>query len=413
MGFTEILKMSWESVRSNTLRSILTLLIIAVGIMALVGILTALDSALAAMYENFNDMGANSFTIERKFADVRGNRRGRRDKVGEPISFDQAMLFKERFDYPARVSISIPASGGSTVQRDDKKSNPNVSVAGIDENYFAVKGYELSHGRVFSQNELNSGTNKAIIGNDIVKLLFAGKPEKAIDADMICGNLHFTVIGVLKSKGSAGGDQSADRIVMIPVETSKKIYDNKGQDYNISVVVNSAIELDNASSIASGVLHTLRKIKPGQDDDFEVTKSDGLLAILTENTLYIRAATIAIGFITLVGAAIGLMNIMLVSVTERTREIGIRKALGATGRSILTQFLLEAIIICQLGGFVGIIFGILIGNIVSLVLGGHFVIPWVWILMGVVTCLVVGLFSGIYPAWKASKLDPIESLRYE
>ena len=269
------------------------------------------------------------------------------------------------------------------------------------------------NGRGFSDNELQSGANKVIIGTEIVKLLFDNNNEKAVNQDILIGNVRYLVVGVLKSKGSGGGGQGGDRFVMVPLLNAKRIYDNKGADYAISVGLQSALDMDNATDVAMGLFRQVRKLKIGKEDDFEVFKSDSLLAILKENTVKIRWATIAIGLITLLGASIGLMNIMLVSVTERTREIGIRKALGATRGSILYQFLTEAIVICQMGGIAGIILGVLAGFGVSLLFKGSFVMPWAWITLGLITCFVVGLFAGLYPALIASRLDPIESLRYE
>ena len=413
MNFSEIFKISLASVKANSLRTVLTLLIIAVGLMALVGILTALDSVLFSLNDSFNDMGTNSFALERKSQNIKGNRGGRRSKIGEPVDYEQAFEFKQRFEFPSKVTLSITPTGNATVQKQDKKTNPNVAVFGIDDNYLDVKGHELTNGRGFSDNELQSGANKVIIGTEIVKLLFDNNNEKAVNQDILIGNVRYLVVGVLKSKGSGGGGQGGDRFVMIPLLNAKRIYDNKGADYAISVGLQSAMDMDNATDVAMGLFRQVRKLKIGKEDDFEVFKSDSLLAILKENTVKIRWATIAIGLITLLGASIGLMNIMLVSVTERTREIGIRKALGATRGSILYQFLTEAIVICQMGGIAGIILGVLAGFGVSLLFKGSFVMPWAWITLGLITCFVVGLFAGLYPALKASRLDPIESLRYE
>ncbi|NJN35040.1 MAG: FtsX-like permease family protein [Saprospiraceae bacterium] len=260
---------------------------------------------------------------------------------------------------------------------------------------------------------MRTGANCVLIGSDIVKLLFDGNAEKSLNQDILIGNVRYLVLGVLKEKGSSGGSQGSDKRVLIPLLNAKRIYDNKGRDYDISVGLQSAVEMENASDVATGLFRQVRRLRIGQEDDFEVFKSDDLLAILKENTVKIRWSTIIIGLITLLGASVGLMNIMLVSVTERTREIGIRKALGATRSNILWQFLTEAIVICQMGGIVGIVLGVLVGFGVSLLFEGGFVMPWAWITLGIVTCFVVGLIAGIFPASKAAKLDPIESLRYE
>ena len=413
MSLKETISIALDSVKANSLRTVLTLLIIAVGLMALVGILTALDSILFSLNDSFNDMGANSFTIERKSQNIQGNRGGRRARLGEPIDFEQAMEFKERFNYPSKVTISIQATGKATLQRGDKKTNPIVAIYGADENYLDVKGQELEYGRNFSDNELESGASKILIGNDIVKTLFDGNAEKSIGEDVLIGNVRYLVIGVLKSKGSGGGSQGGDRLGIVPLFNSRRIYNNNGSDYSINVGVASPIDMDNATDVATGLFRQIRKTRLDKEEDFEIFKSDSLLDLLKENTVKIRWATIGIGLITLLGASIGLMNIMLVSVTERTREIGIRKALGATRQTVLSQFLTEAIVICQMGGIVGIILGVLAGFGVSLLFEGVFVMPWGWITLGLITCFVVGLFAGLYPALKASRLDPIEALRYE
>ncbi|HRI59901.1 MAG TPA: ABC transporter permease [Saprospiraceae bacterium] len=412
MLFSEILSMAFQSIRTNLLRAILTLLIIAFGIMALVGILTAIDAITFSLNDNFSGLGANSFTIQRKWADVKSSQHGRRQKAGDPINYKDAMEFKERFNFPAKVSVSFWATSLASVKYQDEKTNPNVGFVGVDENYFAVKGMDIEFGRGFSKMEVEDGQAKIVIGQEIAKKLFDDKPEKAIDQIVIVGNNRFKVVGVLKTKGSSMGNRQ-DRAVYAPVVSVKALYGTNETDYDLIVAVNNATDMDAAQSEATGLFRQIRALRPGQDEDFEIFASDSLVSILKENTTNLRLATVAIGLMTLLGAAIGLMNIMLVSVTERTREIGIYKALGATRRSILMQFLTEAIVICQIGGLVGIFLGILVGNIVTPLLGGSFLIPWAWMFLGFALCMIVGVVSGFYPAMKAARLDPIESLRYE
>jgi putative ABC transport system permease protein len=259
---------------------------------------------------------------------------------------------------------------------------------------------------------VEDGQPKIIIGRDLVKDLFDDKPEKALDQIILVGAERYRVIGVLKSKGASMDDRT-DRSVYAPVLHVKSNYGNDNTDYNVIIAVNNAVDMDAAKSETIGLFRQIRRLSPGMADDFELFASDSLVSILKENTTYLRLAAVAIGLMTLLAAAIGLMNIMLVSVTERTREIGVYKALGATRKSILTQFLTEAVLICQIGGVTGIILGILVGNIVTPLLGGTFLIPWAWMLLGFTLCMIVGVLSGFYPAMKASRLDPIESLRYE
>ncbi|MFN7118925.1 MAG: ABC transporter permease [Saprospiraceae bacterium] len=410
MNLWENVNLALRSIRSNMLRAILTLMIIAFGIMALVGILTAIDSAIYSLSSNLSSLGANTFDINP--LEERGRREGRRTKQGEPISYQEAIDFKERYTFSARASVSLPGTSNATIKYKNEKTNPNVGVFGIDENYLDGKGFELEIGRNFTSKEALNGGYITIVGADIVKQLFNDQADKAMDQVIAAGNIKLRVVGVLKSRGSSM-NESEDRRILIPLQTSRRYYGSQNSDYNILVSVNDATQIDNAIAEATGLFRNIRRLKAAQENDFEISKSDSLIGIIQENTLYFRLAAVGIGLITLVGAAIGLMNIMLVSVTERTREIGITKAIGATRQSILIQFLTEAVLISLMGGLFGIVLGVLIGNIVTFLMGGTFLLPWMWIIIAVITCTVVGLVSGLYPALKAARLDPIESLRYE
>ncbi len=412
MGFLENIRVALSAVRSNLLRSILTVMIIAVGIMALIGILTAIDAAIYSFSSNFSSLGANSFSIQPTGGRASGKRGGRRPKRGDPISYKEAIRFKEIFDYSGMVSIYMMGTRNATVKYETEKTNPNIRLTGIDENYLNLRGLDLEVGRALSLTEIQNGSNRAIIGKDLVDLLFKGKSDQALGKVISVGNIKYKVIGVLTSKGSSM-NQSEDKVVLVPLLSVKNYYGTANTNYNINVATTSPEDLEGAESAAIGLFRNIRKLRLSQDNDFEIRMSDGLVSFIKENTVTLRMGAIIIGLITLIGAAIGLMNIMLVSVTERTREIGITKALGATRRNILIQFLTEAVVICQIGGIIGIILGILIGNVVTYFFGGSFLMPWLWIGVGVATCMIVGLFSGLYPALKASRLDPIESLRYE
>ena len=408
--FFENLRIALSSIRSNLLRTILTIFIIAFGIMALVGILTAIDSIKSSISNQFASMGANSFSIVNRDSRVKIGGRTR-PNFYRSIEYREAMAFKEDFTFPAQVSISTFASQTSTVKYKSEKTNPNIPVIGSDENYLFLSGYEIDKGRNFNPNEILSNAHVVIIGSGLVKEVFA-KNEDPIDKIISIGSGKYKIIGILKEKGSSFGS-TGDDLCILPITNVRQYFSSPNMNFRISVLPQNSTLLNAAVNEAEGVFRVVRKLRSIEESNFSVETSDNLANLLIKNIRYVTMAATIIGIITLFGAAIGLMNIMLVSVTERTREIGIRKAIGAKSSIIRRQFLYESILIGQLGGFFGIILCILIGNVVSMLTNGIFIIPWFWIISGVVLCFIVGLVSGLFPAIKASKLDPIISLRYE
>ena len=407
----ENLKIAFQSIRGNLVRSVLTILIIAVGISALVGILTAIDSIKNSITSEFTRLGANTFSIQSRSLRIQiGNQRNRTRNYSY-ISYFQARDFRERFVFPASVSISVFATQTATIKFESKKTNPNITVRGIDENFLQTAGYEVESGRNLTFQESFNGNNVTLVGSALVKKLFPNDVDP-VGKSISVGSGKYQVVGVLKDKGSGFGS-SSDQIVLIPFTNVRQYFPRPQMNFRISVMPESPQLLDAAIGQAEAVFRNIRGLNIIDDSDFVVEKSDNLVKVLLDNIKYVTLAATIIGFITLMGAAIGLMNILLVTVVERTREIGIHKALGANSRSIKQQFLIESIIIGQLGGILGIILGILAGNGVSALIGSSFIVPWQWMLGGVVLCLIVSLASGVLPAIKASKLDPIEALRYE
>ncbi|MBK9271098.1 MAG: ABC transporter permease [Saprospiraceae bacterium] len=394
------------------MRTILTMVIIALGITALVGILTSIDGILYAMNKNFSSLGANSFSIEKKDKGFKMRQRGMKKLEAPVISYEQSKRFKKAFSEKAMVSISYAAGSSALIKYLENKTNPTIQIRGVDDNYATINGLELTEGRFFSASEQEYGLRKAVLGSDLVKTLFDGKESNALSKIIAINDQKYEVVGVLKSKG-ASMNEGADKRILIPLERSRIDFAKANPDFDLLVLSPASELTESLISEAIGEMRIIRGLKSYEENNFEINTSDGLISFLKENTTKIRAATIVIALLTLLGAAIGLMNIMLVSVTERTREIGIAKALGATRKNILNLFMTEAILICQIGGIAGILIGIPIGNFVTLLMGGDFLIPWAWILLGFVVCTFVGLFSGLYPAQKASKLDPVESLRFE
>ncbi len=358
-----------------------------------------------------NTMGANGFSITNRVRNivVGGKRvKGKRNRV---LEWKEIQAFKKNYEVNAHVALSVYGSGTATLKFKSEKTHPNVSVKGVDQTYIYTSGEKIEQGRNFSALEIQSGRHVAIIGHAIVNTLFKNN-ENPIGQIISVGSGKYKVVGVLQEKGSSFGF-SGDRSVWLPINNVRQYFSRPKMSYTIHVVPASGVNIDMAIGEATGLLRQIRKDKLGEEDSFFIERSDKLEQMVLTQTQNISYAATFIGLITIIGSAIGLMNIMLVSVTERTREIGIRKALGATARVIKAQFLIESIVIAQIGGLLGIILGIAIGNIVSMFIGSAFIIPWNWILMSVILCFGVAILSGILPARKAAALDPIESLRYE
>jgi putative ABC transport system permease protein len=402
--------MALLAIRSQSLRTMLTIFIIGFGIMALVGILTAIDVIKASITENFTTMGANTFNIRNRGSNIRIGRSSKKNQVYRVITYQEAVRFKQAFQYPATVGLSSVGSFATTIKFESRKSNPNITVFGGDDAYFITSGYELAEGRNFSALELENGIDAVIIGDEVQQNLFGN--SSAIDKTISVGAVRARVIGVLKAKGASFGF-GGDKMVVMPLKSVRRHFQRDDMSYVINVLAPSAEALNEAIGEATGLFRSIRKVPLRDDPNFEITKSDNLSVLLIDNLRYVTIAATLIALITLIGAAIGLMNIMLVSVTERTREIGVRKAIGARANSIRNQFLVEAIVICQLGGGLGILLGIGMGNLVSFYFSQGFIIPWAWMIVAAILCFIVGLLSGIIPAMKAARLDPIEALRFE
>ena len=408
--FRENLRISIRAIISNKVRAILTMCIIAIGIMALVGILTAIDAIKSSLTNQFTMMGANSFSITSRGMNIQiGNSRTRAKNFSR-ISYREAQEFKSRFTEAAWVSISCNASQLSTVKYGSEETNPNVGLLGVDENNLTVSGYDIESGRNFTTEEIEMTRHFVLVGADIVTDLFNSGVDP-LGKEITVAGLKLKIIGILKSKGSSIGN--GDRVCFMPVTTARQYFSRPNMTYTIAIMPLNAVNLDMMTGEAEAMFRIIRNLNPKDESDFNINKSDNIVKMLMENIKYVTLAATIIGLVTLFGAAVGLMNIMLVSVTERTREIGVRKAIGAKTQTIKYQFLLESIMIGQMGGIFGIILGILIGNAVSSMLRSSFVIPWIWVFTGVVVCFIVGVVSGYAPAVKAANIDPIEALRYE
>jgi len=422
MTITDSFQLAFRTVKSNKLRASITIAIIAFGIMALIGIITAIEAMNQSLKDSFSSMGANAFSIRYQEGNIRfggrknvvkTTRRGteKKSNLNKIIRKEDAEYFKANFNYPSLVSIYRRGGGGIDCSFGNKKTNPVTTIFGGDENYLEVNGFTISQGRNLNSLDINSGRNVCLIGSNTAQKLFGDHPEKSIDQVIRVSGMPYRVIGLLKKKGSSSFLRQDDIVVTSYINASR--LNTASSSFLIGIKVNNVLEMDAATSEATRVFRAVRKLQPVDVDNFVIEKSDKVAELFIGFLSSIAGSAGAIGLITLIGAAIGLMNIMLVAVNERTREVGLIKAIGGKSKNVRQQFLFESVIISLLGAFFGIILGIIVGNAFASFLNAGFVIPWNWVFIGIVICSVVGLAAGLYPAIKASRLSPIVALRHE
>ena len=399
-----------NSIKTQLLRTILTVVIIGIGIWALVGILSSVEAMENSISGNFATMGSNTFNIQRY--DFNVQRRGReREKVNSIISYQNIREFIDIYEFPTtQTSISFRGTSGAEVKFESNKTDPEVQVYGINEYYLENTGTEIESGRNFNVFDIQNNNNVCIVGSDFLKSLFVN--DNPIGKKISIRGVKFKVIGVLESKGSTFGNNQ-DLRVLIPIQVARGIFTAPNINYTISIMVKNTEMLNAAQDEAVVTFRNIRGLNPIEKNDFGMERSDDLINRITSITGYLEIAAWIISIITILGSSIALMNIMLVSVTERTREIGVRKALGAKNSTISTQFFIETIVIGQIGSVLGILLGIGTGMIFSSFFESEFSLPWIPMLWATIITFIVAIIAGFYPAMKASKLDPIESLRYE
>ncbi|OIR12152.1 macrolide export ATP-binding/permease protein MacB [mine drainage metagenome] len=423
MTLVDSFQLAFRTVKGNKLRTGITVAIIAFGIMALIGIITAIQAMNQSLKESFSSMGANAFSIRFKETNVhfggRGNevkktQRGKKEKtsnLNKYILKQDAEYFKENFKFPAEVSIYLRGPNSQECRYEDKKTNPVVTIWGGDEDYLSVNAFTLREGRNLNNLDVSSGRSVCLIGNNVAAKLFGDNPEKCIDKIIRVGGMPYRVVGLLKSKGSSAMLRQDD--VIITSYNNVKRLQNSAKSFFIGVMVDNVAQLDPAVGESTAVFRAVRQLQPTDADNFVIEKSDKFAELFISLLSGITGSAGAIGMITLIGAAIGLMNIMLVAVNERTREVGLIKAIGGKSKNVRQQFLFESMIISLMGALWGILLGVIVGNLFASFMNTGFVIPWAWVIGGIVICSLVGLAAGIYPAMKAAKLNPINALRYE
>lgn len=407
----ENIKIALSSIWTQKMRTIITVFIIAIGIWALVGILSVVSALKNTILSDFASMGANTFIINQYDVTAQMNQSSSTYKPNPVISYSQARAFKEKFDYPFHsTSISFNAASNIEVKSESKKTDPEINIIGADENYLPNSGSQIVKGRNFTYFDIENNNYVCVVGSNFAKGLF--KDQDPINKTISIRGAKFKVIGLLKEKGSTFG-KNEDLRVFIPLQIARSIFSAPLINYEVRVSLQRDGMLNQAVDEATLTLRNIRGLNPEQKNNFGIERSDELIRSLMSQVDTLNIAAWLIGMITILGSSIALMNIMLVSVTERTKEIGIRKALGAKRKIIAMQFFTETIVISQLGGLLGTLMGIGSAYLFSLIIHFDFSIPWGAIIAAFIVTIVVAVISGLYPALKASKLDPVEALRYE
>lgn len=408
MNIIEVFRQAIDSIRSNKLRSSLTLLAISVGVFAIISANTAVLVLDTYFKDTLSLMGGDVISVSKYPSISMGGTDWDKYRNRQDITIAQM----ERLQDQSAILEGIGVNSRYATQRVTFKENetePNIEIRGANEHYLANNAYDLEEGRNFMLEDMDNARSVAIIGADVAEDLF--KVEEPLGKDIRIEGRSYTVIGVTEAKGNVFGS-SLDQFVIIPYTTLAGIY-GKNRNISIQARTGSVEQLQTGIDELTGLLRTIRKVEPGNENDFEITTNETLSNSLNSFTGILYIIGFIIGGIVLLGAGIGVMNIMLVSVSERTREIGVRKAVGATRKAIVSQFLMESIAICQIGGVIGIIIGAGLGNAAAIYLESNIVIPWSSAAGGVIGMTIVGVVFGVYPAFKAAQLDPIESLRYE
>ncbi|HUL43364.1 MAG TPA: ABC transporter permease [Bacteroidota bacterium] len=406
----ESLMMALAALRINKLRSILTLLGIAVGVFSIVAVMTAMEALVNSIQNGLSQLGTNTFQVQKTPMFNSGSPQERaKFRNRKNIQYSQGLLVAERATLAKAVGLESWKFGKVVASRDGLKTNPSVQVAGENVEGFTTNNWTIAEGRMFNENELNEGRPVAVLGPQVVEKIFP-KSDPIGEVVRVDGK-EYTVIGTIESQGSILGGNN-DNFIVIPIVTLFSVY---GPDLDSHIMVQSTSRetYEDCIDQVRGILRTARHVDPADPDDFYIFSNDTVIEQFNSFTLYLRLGIMLVSAIALLAAGVGIMNIMLVSVTERTREIGIRKAIGAKKKNVLSQFILEAVVLSEFGGVAGILAGVGSGNLIALVLQVPPVIPWDWVAIGFAICSIIGVVFGVYPAWKASNLDPIESLRYE